>query len=429
LETKKGKLVPWKQPQKKSEGQKFAHCIHCYGLFSRRAMWRHFQVCSFKPENTKPGRTRVQALCAFAEPAPAGFNDAYWKFLSIMNQDMIAVAIKEDRCILEYGYRLFKKNEKIVSHHQYIRQKLRELGRLLLEARKVTHVKSIQELLKPEQYCQVVTAAKNLSGFSQQTGKYQRPSLARKVGHSLHSLAMYIKSEGLKKKDRQATQDAEEFVQLYQESWRFDIASQALAQLDQSKWNAPQLLPFTQDIQKLHCHLAEKRHQHLNDLQEHPSPSNWKELAKVTVTQVVLFNRRRGGEVSRMLLSAYLSKDISDTHDDVSLALTPLEQKLCKHFVRITIVGKRGRKVPVLLTPLMRESLDALNEKREECGVLSENEYLFALPRSVRPQSLISWPTSSGIISLSTESTTAFRRAPSSWPKSAKCSLQWNRDD
>nr|XP_043909192.1 uncharacterized protein LOC122786777 isoform X2 [Solea senegalensis] len=383
LETQKGKLIPWKQPQKKSEGQEFAHCIHCYGLFSRRAMWRHFQVCNFKPESSKPGKTRVLSLCAFAEPAPPGFNDAYWKFLSVMNQDRIAVAIKEDRCILEYGYRLFRKNEKVVSQHQYIRQKLRELGRLLLKARQVTHVKTIQELIKPEHYSQVVTAAKSLSGFSEQTGKYQCPSLARKVGHSLYSLAMFIKSEGLKKKDKQATQDAEEFALLYQESWRFDIASQALTQLDQTKWNAPLLLPFTQDIQKFHCHLAEKQQQHLNDLQKHSSPSNWKELAKVTLTQVVLFNRRRGGEVSRMLLSAYLSKDTSDTHGDVSLALTPLEQKLCKHFVRITIVGKRGRKVPVLLTPIMRESLDALTEKREECGVLSENGYLFALPHSV----------------------------------------------
>lgn len=134
LETQKGKLIPWKQPQKKSEGQKFAHCIHCNGLFSRRAMWLHFQVCSFKPESTKPGKTRVQALCAFAEPTPPWFNDAYWKFPSVMNQDQI-VAIKGDQCILDYGFRLFKKNPKIVSQQQYIRQKLRELGRLLLEAR------------------------------------------------------------------------------------------------------------------------------------------------------------------------------------------------------------------------------------------------------------------------------------------------------
>lgn len=55
-----------------------------------------------------------------------------------MNQDEVAVAIKEDRCILEYGYRQFRKNEYVISQHQYIRQKLRELGRLVLEAKKLT---------------------------------------------------------------------------------------------------------------------------------------------------------------------------------------------------------------------------------------------------------------------------------------------------
>ncbi|CAM4652766.1 unnamed protein product [Leuciscus chuanchicus] len=369
LETQKGKLIPCKQPGKKSEGHKLAHCIHCYGLFSRRAMWRHFKVCSFKPESTKPGKNRVQALCAFTEPSPSEYTDAYWKFSSVMIQDKIAVAIKGDNCILNYGFRLFKKNEKIVSQHQYIRQKLKELGRLLLEAKKITHVKTIQELIKPEQYSQV------------ETGIYSM-SLARKVGHSLHSLAMFIKSEGLKKKDKETIKDAEEFAQLYLESWRFDIAGQALTQLNRAKWNAPQLLPLTQDIQRLHCYLEEKQQQHLKDLKEHRSSTNWKELAKVTLTQVMLFNRRRAGEVSRMRLSAYLSKDTSEEQGDVNLALTALEQKLCRHFVRIAIVGKRGRKVPVLLTPLMRESLDALTESREECGVLKDNEYLFALPQS-----------------------------------------------
>lgn len=50
--------------------------------------------------------------------------------------------------------------------------------------------------------------------------------------------------------------------------------------------------------------------------------------------------------------------------------------------MRIAIVGKRGRKVPVLLTPLMWESLDAITESREECGVLKDNGYLSAFPQS-----------------------------------------------
>ncbi|KAM9851343.1 uncharacterized protein ACBR49_006634 [Aulostomus maculatus] len=82
-----------------------------------------------------------------------------------------------------------------------------------------------------------------------------------------------------------------------------------------------------------------------------------------------------------MPLSAYLKKDTSEMHGN--LALTPLEQKLCKHFVQITILGKGGKRVPVFLTPVMRDSLDTLIERRAECGVLKENVFLFALPYSV----------------------------------------------
>lgn len=121
----------------------------------------------------------------------------------------------------------------------------------------------------------------------------------------------------------------------------------------------------------------------MNALKEEVSSSNWKDLAKVTLAQVILFNRRRAGEVSSMPFSAYLSRDTSETHEDVNLAITPLEYKLCKYFIWITIVGKRGRRVPVLLTPLMKESLDTLIENREDCGVLDENGFLFALPHSV----------------------------------------------
>ncbi|XP_059215616.1 uncharacterized protein LOC131993639 [Centropristis striata] len=387
LESQKGKLIPFRQPKEKTEGQKFLHCVYCYGLFKKRVMWRHFQFCKLNPQDKTmdkgQGKTRAQTLCAFAEPAPPGFSDAYWKFLNNMNQDKIAIAVKKDRYLLEYGYRLFKKNERVISQHQYIRQKLRELGRLMLAAKKVAPVNTIEELIKPEKYSHVVTAARCLAGFSDETGKYKCPSLARKVGHSLHALAMFKKSEGLKARDKGTVQDAEEFAQLYQESWKFDIASQALIQLNQSKWNSPQLLPFTQDVQSLNSQMSEKQQQHLDALKEDASPSNWKDLAKVTLAQVILFNRRREGEVSKMSLSVYLSRDLSETHEDVNLALTELEQKLCKHFVRITVVGKRGRKVPVLLTPLMKECLDTLVERREECGVLTENGFLFALPHSV----------------------------------------------
>lgn len=77
----------------------------------------------------KKGKTRVQALGAFAKPVPPEFNESYWKFLSSLrnfqNKDEITVACKSDQCILEFGYRLFHKCKKVDSQLKYIRQKLR----------------------------------------------------------------------------------------------------------------------------------------------------------------------------------------------------------------------------------------------------------------------------------------------------------------
>ena len=75
----------------------------------------------------------------------------------------------------------------------------------------------------------------------------------------------------------------------------------------------------------------------------------WSNLAKVTLAQVILFNRREG-EVSNMKLKTYASRDKSKINKDVEKALTEVEKKLCHHFGLVEIRGKRGRKVPVILT-------------------------------------------------------------------------------
>ncbi|KAK7922259.1 hypothetical protein WMY93_009161 [Mugilogobius chulae] len=83
-----------------------------------------------------------------------------------------------------------------------------------------------------------------------------------------------------------------------------------------------------------------------------------------------------------MPLSAYMSPHSQDALEDLGDALSDLEKKLCQHFRRLEIAGKRGRKVPVLLTPAMQEALDLLVSKREMCGVVPGNKYLFARPKA-----------------------------------------------
>ena len=44
----------------------------------------------------------------------------------------------------------------------------------------------------------------------------------------------------------------------------------------------------------------------------------------------------------------------------------------------VDIWGKRGRKVPVILTPEVKESIDLLNKTTKAVGIPDENPFTFA---------------------------------------------------
>jgi len=85
-----------------------------------------------------------------------------------------------------------------------------------------------------------------------------------------------------------------------------------------------------------------------------------------------------------MLLSAYRAEN-ENVSNDIRTCLSKMELALCKEFRIINIEGKRGRKVPVLLTVAAQAQIGNLIELREAVGVLSTNQFLFAQRNSEDP--------------------------------------------
>ncbi|XP_055362652.1 uncharacterized protein LOC121202050 isoform X6 [Betta splendens] len=381
LNTGTGKLVSRKQPKKDCSGKDFLHCVYCHGLFTKKVLWRHRKICKFNTGvEQKLGKTRIQALCALAVKPPPGVREEVWKLLNKMVQDEVYHAVKADSMIMEFGEHLCNRFGHDVAKHEYIRQKMRELGRLLICSKKITSLKTIQEHVKPSNFMHVIRSVKHLAGHDGETNTYKCPSLALKIGYTLSKISMLVESQANVQGNKSAAKEACAFRQIYESRWHEMISAASLRTLQESKWNSPLLLPFTKDVQTLHSYLDQKQKQYLDELSKESSSQMWTQLTKVTLTQVILFNRRRAGEVSHMSLSAYLCKNRSNPQEDMNEALSDLEKKLCQHFRRIEIRGKRGRKVPVLLTPAMQTTIDLLVSKRKDCGVLQENPYLFARP-------------------------------------------------
>ena len=116
-------------------------------------------------------------------------------------------------------------------------------------------------------------------------------------------------------------------------------------------------------------------------MKSNPNIDTWHALAKVCLANIILFKRRRSGEAVRILVKDYREGNTrSVAEDDVLLSLSKLEKHLVQNFVRIEVDGKRGRKVPILLTSEMCREIDELLKIRDKSGIVEENPYIFSRP-------------------------------------------------
>ncbi|XP_043986820.1 uncharacterized protein LOC122839374 isoform X2 [Gambusia affinis] len=380
-----GLLVPFKRPKEEMKSEDFMHCAYCQGLFTRKVLWRHMRSCALRPESArlKPGKNRVQSFCTYVGGVPSNISKKLWEIISAMNPGPITDIVKGDSVITELGQHLLNKGGTSLRNQQCVREKMRELGKLIYNARKYTTLKKMEELIDPKNYMETVRAVQVTCGFDSERIMFKIPSLANKLGNSLVKVSKLLKAQGLIWNNSELVRNASGFYEVHQEKWNELISATALRNIRESKWNVPTVMPFTEDVQKLHAHLNQIQDECCCLLSESPSTEAWIRLTKSLLSQIILFNRRREGEVSSMPLEAFLSRDSSDHHQDVDWALSEVEKNLCQHFSRIVTRGKRGRPVPILLTPKMLSALERLVKLREACGVLKNNLYLFARPEAM----------------------------------------------
>ncbi|XP_070210395.1 uncharacterized protein [Littorina saxatilis] len=358
----------------------YVPCPDCYGYFRRSLMYRH--ACPLAPDGQKvKGTSRVKKGESLLTHAP---NDRFSEFQSSFRAGSISLLARTDPLIETFAKAEFHKNGHDPDMHNHIRSKVRTVAKLLLEMRTVVGSPlSLTDCISPDRYEALVDATKRLAGYDEIKQEFKTPSLAKNVGMYIKKCALIRQSDAMQRLNTVEEQKAVQLVKLIELTWNQRISHHALRTLRKRKRNSPSLMPVTSDIVLLSGNLEDKAKRCADILESDPESShtlteNWRDLNTVTLTQIMMFNRRRQGEVSKMKLTDY-TQNTKTSHDEelVKHAFSPLEQALCKKLTRIEIPGKRGRTVPVLLTSAMKRSLELLASSREKVGINPENPYLF----------------------------------------------------
>ncbi|KAJ8956206.1 hypothetical protein NQ317_000501 [Molorchus minor] len=209
---------------------------------------------------------------------------------------------------------------------------------------------------------------------------FHTPSLALKIGYNLKKCISIERGSALRAGNLKRNRELLSTLHLMKMEWEIRILSNALSSLYRRKINSVQLLPLTNDLVKLSNHLDSQLTIAKADLIKDKTNIAWTRLATLALARIILFNKRRSGEAAKMKMSNYISRvDWRDQNTiELQESLTPFEKQLANSLIVVEIEGKRGRKVPVILTPTLKESVDLLIRHRDECNIYYRNKYVFA---------------------------------------------------
>ncbi|XP_038063415.1 uncharacterized protein LOC119734131 [Patiria miniata] len=343
-------------------------CSDCRGLYKKTALYRHKKMC---PRH-KPNKKRTRHLRAGAALMPVSENVTRHLngVLDGMEHDQISLIARNDSLILKLCEHYAAAAGHTNNSNHYVSQKMREAARLLNTARTLDdNICIAKDLVNPRNFDTVVEATLKCSNFDDSTFEFSTPSLARKHRHILNRMAEIICAVALK--TGLSDNSGAGFKRLMQLEWPTRVSGHALRQAANSNWNEPKRLPLTKDIMKLHQHMCKEEREIKGQTKQYGiSWETFSQLAKLTLAQLIVYNRRRPGETQFLKVETYRKKKSRgmDANSDVVDSLSLSERLSIERLSVVYIRGKRDRGVPLLLTPSVRESVDVLVGSREEVG-------------------------------------------------------------
>lgn len=190
-----GEMVACRRLTTQKQSENYRHCKFCQGLNARNCLWRHVKNCPQKPVEEEPqvGRKRI----SLNVPRPDRVHEVVWKIACEMNQDDISLVVRNERDLLSLCESLYNARKPQERRNDCIRQKMREMARLLIKARVLTPLKNTEDLVMPSNFPYVIQAVRAVAGYELESNSYKIPSLALKLGHSLAKVAGIVQCNAI----------------------------------------------------------------------------------------------------------------------------------------------------------------------------------------------------------------------------------------
>ncbi|XP_061101717.1 uncharacterized protein si:dkey-117m1.4 isoform X2 [Conger conger] len=200
--------------------------------------------------------------------------------------------------------------------------------------------------------------------------------------------------------ERQTTKEEEASPPVFQEVVKEGVQEENRVREDESggedkkvmNTHRPHMMPLLSSLSSLVMYLRRLQHSAFLSLSRSPqSAEAWRLLCHASLALLILYNRRRECEASKLTIQDYRSRVTPQCPIPVppgappaltplEASLSPFERQVLPHLPRVGVQGKRGRVQPLILPPHSEPCLELLLQTRPGVGVDPQNPYVFARP-------------------------------------------------
>ncbi|CAH1170726.1 unnamed protein product [Phaedon cochleariae] len=366
----------------KPDQTSYVCCPLCKGFYSHKSFKGHFRNCRMRTEKkdllltitNAMGEARVNGRAVNKKASP----ELIKYFFPYFTKPAQAEILFKDDTAVEYGNKLVTKYYRTNAggkHHIHIASQLRLLADIFINAKVIdTNIRDIADLLHPKHYDNIIKAIQLRCGYN--NGIFKSPTTASNCCTLLLKVSKFLKCEAIKRIDNIAEKRYANFEYLLANSQNHDITRQAQDNKTQFQRQKKEILPSTEEINGLLKVLDIEVTSAYEKACSNFDPESYTALAKASLAYLLVFNRKRPGDVEKTQLLEIRS--MARVDQEHLLKLPGDDKKHAEQFARYITQGKLNKKASNLIPKKVEQAIDLLVQKRNEIGIPTENQYLFA---------------------------------------------------
>ncbi|XP_043287511.1 uncharacterized protein [Venturia canescens] len=373
-------------PKYKRTAKDYKTCVSCLKSHSMRNIRHHYAKCR------KDGIKNQRSILVLGKAIEGRLHKEASEKLRLevfppLREDDVVRLIRYDRLLIIWGNKLCAK---YTPHYQHamIRSRLRRMGNLVLTAKVVNpDITDCASLYDPKVYDDVVKAVRIVARYNESEGEFGAPSLGMNLGTYIKQIGAILVNEYVKSDESEKERRVEQFLKIFKVDFHIDINNVALENQRKNQRQRKIILPSEGDIRTFMQYIGSETKITYEKLETKFSYKEWFKLCELLAVGMVVFSRRRTGEISNISVDDYRNPLKLDDRTDKELYqnLSPQAKAAADRYTLISIRGKKGRQVRVLLYPQLVKGIDLILKYRETAGVPSNNKFLFGL-RSRNPK-------------------------------------------